>query len=150
MPTFNVRGAAPVPLPRLRRPVIVGGVTLLFITNLHHLLIHGIVESYEMFPIGQVLNTGDMADLVARAVSASFMTGFQIAMPFVVISMVLYVGMGVLSRLMPQVQIFMIAIPVQIMLALVVLSLSISAIMLFFLTRFEDGMVYFLSQGGAG
>lgn len=128
----------------------IGGVTLLFITNLHHLLIHGIVESYELFPIGQVLNTGDMADLVTRAVSASFMTGFQIAMPFVVISMVLYVGMGVLSRLMPQVQIFMIAIPVQIMLALVVLSLSISAIMLFFLTRFEDGMVYFLSQGGAG
>lgn len=128
----------------------IAGVTLLFITNLHHLLIHGIVESYELFPIGQVLNTADMADLVARAISASFMTGFQIAMPFVVISMVLYVGMGVLSRLMPQVQVFMIAIPVQIMLALVVLSLSISAIMLYFLTRFEDGMVYFLSQGGAG
>lgn len=126
----------------------VGGVTLLFVTNLHHLMIYGIVESYEMFPIGGVPDTSSMAQLVARAVAASFLTGFQIAMPFIIISMILYVGMGVLSRLMPQVQIFMIAIPLQIMLALMILAISLSSMMLFFLTRFEDGMVYFLSQGG--
>lgn len=127
----------------------VGGVTLLFVTNLHHLLIHGLVESYELFPIGGVPDTRSMAELMAKAVSASFLTGFQIAMPFILVSMVLYVGMGVLSRLMPQIQVFMIAIPVQIMLALVILSISLSAIMLFFITRFEDGMVYFLRQAGA-
>lgn len=125
----------------------VTGVTLLFATNLHHLLIHGLVESYERFPIGGILNTGDMVDLMAKAVSAAFLTGFEIAMPFVIISMVLYVGMGVLSRLMPQVQIFMIAIPIQIALALVILSISISAIMMFFLGQFEDNMIFFLSQG---
>lgn len=127
----------------------VTGVTLLFVTNLHHLLIHGLVESYEMFPVGGIPDTGSMAELMAKAVSASFMTGFQISLPFVIISMVLYVGMGVLSRLMPQVQIFMIAIPLQIMLALTMLAIVLSGIMLFFLSRFEDGMVFFLSQGGA-
>lgn len=125
------------------------GVTLLFVTNLHHLLFRGLVESYQMFPIGGVPNTGDMADLMAKAVSASFMTGFQIAMPFVIISIVLYAGMGVLSRLMPQVQVFMLAVPFQILLALITLMFVLSASMLFFLSRFEDGMVYFLSQGGA-
>ena len=126
----------------------IGGVTLLFVTNLHHLLLQGLVESYKMFPVGGVPDTASMAELMTRAVSASFLTGFQIAMPCVVISMLLYVGMGVLSRLMPQVQVFLIAIPVQIMIALVILSLVLSSIMLFFLTRFEDGMIYFLSQGG--
>ncbi len=125
----------------------VTGVTLLFVTNLHHLLIHGLVESYKMFPIGGVPDTGSMAELMARAVSASFMTGFQIAIPFVIISIVLYAGMGVLSRLMPQLQIFMIAIPLQIMLALVTLAIVLSGIMLFFITNFENGMVYFLEQG---
>lgn len=124
------------------------GVTLLFVTNLHHLLLMGLVESYEMFPIGGVVNTGSMAELMARAVSASFLTGFQIAIPFVVISLVLYIGMGVLSRLMPQVQVFMLALPIQILLALVTLSITLSASMLFFISRFEDGMVYFLSQSG--
>lgn len=127
----------------------VGGVTILFVTNLHHLLIHGLVESYELFPIGGIPDTGSMAELITRAVSASFLTGFQIAMPFVVISVVLYVGMGVLSRLMPQVQVFMIAIPLQILLALVMFSITLSAIMLFFITRFEDGMVFFLKTSGA-
>lgn len=124
------------------------GVTLLFVTDLHHLLLLGLKESYEMFPIGGVPDTGSMAELIARAVSASFLTGFQIAIPFVVISLLLYIGMGVLSRLMPQVQVFILAIPVQILLALITLSITLSASMLFFLTRFEDGMVYFLSQSG--
>lgn len=124
------------------------GVTLLFVTNLHHLLLMGLVESYEMFPIGGVVDTGSMAELMARAVSASFLTGFQIAIPFVVISLLLYIGMGVLSRLMPQVQVFILALPIQILLALVTLAITLSAIMLFFISRFEDGMVYFLSQSG--
>lgn len=124
----------------------VTGVTILFATNLHHLLIYGLVESYQMFPLGGIPDTGSMAELVSRAVSASFLTGFQIALPFVVISVVLYAGMGVLSRLMPQMQVFMIAIPIQIMLALVILAITLSSIMLFFITRYEQGMVYFLSQ----
>jgi flagellar biosynthetic protein FliR len=126
----------------------VAGVTLLFATNLHHLLIHGLVDSYRLFPMGQMPDTGSMAELIVKAVSASFLTGFQIAMPFVIVSMLLYTGMGVLSRLMPQVQVFLIAIPIQILLALVILSLSLSSIFLFFLERFEAGMVYFLSNGG--
>lgn len=124
------------------------GVTLLFVTNLHHLLLYGLVESYELFPIGGIPDTGSMAELMARAVSASFMTAFQIATPFIVISLLLYIGMGVLSRLMPQIQVFMIAIPVQILLALITLAITLSASMLFFLTKFEEGMVYFLSQSG--
>ncbi len=124
----------------------VTGVTLLFVTNLHHLLIYGLVESYQMFPIGGVPNTGDMAELMAKAVSASFLTGFQIALPFTIVSIILYAGMGVLSRLMPQMQVFMIAMPLQILLSLVILAISMSAIMLFFITQFENGMVYFLSQ----
>lgn len=125
----------------------VTGVTLLFVTNLHHLLIHGLVESYELFPLGGIPDTGSMAELMAKAISASFLTGFQIALPFVIISLVLYVGMGVLTRLMPQLQVFMIAIPLQILLALVTLAIVLSSVMLFFITQFEQGMVFFLSQG---
>ncbi len=123
------------------------GVTLLFITNMHHLMIHGLVESYHMFPIGGIPDTGSMAELITKAVSSAFLVGFQIAMPFIVISLMIYVGMGVLSRLMPQIQVFILAVPIQILLALMTLSFVISTIMLFWLTTFENGMVYFLSLG---
>lgn len=123
------------------------GVTLLFVTNMHHLMIHGLVESYHMFPIGGIPDTGSMAELITKAVSSAFMVGFQIAMPFIMISLMIYVGMGVLSRLMPQIQVFILAVPIQILLALLTMGLALSSIMLFWLSTFQDGMTYFLSLG---
>lgn len=124
------------------------GVTLLFVTNMHHMLIYGLVESYYMFPIGEVPDTGGMADLMTRAFSASFMIGFQLAIPFIVVAILLYIGMGVLSRLMPQVQVFILAMPVQILLSMLTLLLVLSSAMLFWLTKFEAGMTYFLMSAG--
>lgn len=124
------------------------GVVLLFVTNLHHMLIYGLVESYQMFPVGGVPDTGSMAELISRAFAASFLIGFQISIPFVIVAMLLYIGMGVLSRVMPQVQVFILALPVQIMLSMLTLMLVLSAAMLFWLTRFEEGMTFFLTSAG--
>lgn len=124
------------------------GVTLLFVTNLHHMLIYGVVDSYKMFPIGEVPDTGGMAQMLTQAFSASFLIGFQISIPFVIVALLLFIGMGVLSRLMPQVQVFILALPVQIMLSLLTLALVLSSAMLFWLTKFEGGMMYFLSSVG--
>lgn len=126
----------------------VTGVLLLFVTDLHHLMILGVYESYNLFPVGQVPDTGSMADFIAKAVSLSFIAGVQFATPFIVMTLLLYTGMGVLSRLMPQVQVFLLALPLQILMALVLLSLILSAGMMFWLSYFQDGMVFFLSQGG--
>lgn len=124
------------------------GVTLLFVTNMHHMMIHGLVESYHMFPMGGLPDTGSMAELITKAVASAFLIGFQIALPFIMISLMVQVGMGVLSRLMPQIQVFILAVPIQILLALMTMGFALSAIMLFWLTSFEDSMMYFLSLGG--
>ncbi len=126
----------------------VTGVVLLFSVKLHHLLFMGLAESYEMFPVGAVPDTGSMAQMITLALSKSFLIGFQIAVPFMVVAMMLYIGMGVLSRLMPQVQVFLLALPVQIVLSFVTMGFVISAGFLFWLSRFEEGMVFFLSGGG--
>lgn len=126
----------------------VTGVTILFATNMHHLLFQGIVESYHLFPIGAVPDSGSMADLFARTVSASFEIGVKIASPFLVMTLVVYVGMGVLSRLMPQVQVFQIALPIQILLSIILMMLTISAGMLYWLSQFETGMEFFLRSAG--
>jgi len=126
----------------------VTGVLILLSAKLHYLLFYGLVDSYKMFPVGSMPDTGSMADLVSRAVSASFMIGVQISAPFIIVGMVLYIGMGILTRLMPQMQVFMIAIPVQIWLALMTITLVLSASFLFWAHAFEDGMVFFLQSGG--
>lgn len=121
------------------------GLVLLFATNLHHLLIMGIFESYELFPVGGIPDTGSMADLIARAVNASFQVGVKMAAPFIVITLLIYTAMGVLTRLMPQVQVFMIALPLQILIALITLVLAMGAMFMYWLAQFEQGMMYFLS-----
>lgn len=123
----------------------VTGVVFLFATDLHHLLFLGIVESYELFPLGAIPDTGSMAELISRTVSASFTIGVKIATPFIVMTLLIYVGMGVLSRLMPQVQVFILALPMQILLSIVLLMITVSAAMMFWLTQFDQGMVFFLS-----
>jgi len=124
------------------------GGLIIFVTNLHHMMIYGLVESYSMFPVGGVPDAGSMAEMVSRTFSLSFLIGFQIAAPFVVMSMLIFIGMGVLSRLMPQIQVFILALPVQILLALVTLFFVISTIMLFWVSKFEEGMVFFLTSAG--
>ena len=125
----------------------VTGVIVLMAANLHYLVIFGVVDSYHQFPIGTVPDTGSMAEMISRAIAASFAIGIQIAAPFIVVGMIIYIGMGILSRLMPQIQVFILAIPVQILISLLVLSIVLSAIMMFWATRFEEGMVYFLQSG---
>lgn len=122
----------------------VTGVLFLFSTDLHHLLIAGMLESYDLFPVGKIPETGSMAELMARTMASSFAIGVKIGAPFIVLTMVVYVGMGVLSRLMPQVQVFMVALPLQILLSIVVLMLVLSAIFTYWGLQFEEGMVFFL------
>ena len=125
------------------------GAVILFATNMHHLLIMGVMESYQMFPLGSVPDSGSMAELITKAVAASFVLGVKLAIPFVVITLLIYVGMGVLTRLMPQVQVFLVVLPLQILMAIVLLSLVAAALFHQWLTEFESAMFFFFSNGAS-
>ena len=118
---------------------------LLFATDLHHLMLTGIIESYNLFPINKLPSVGSMADVLVKEVGLSFMIALQMGAPFLVLVTILYVGMGVMSKLMPQVQVFMLAVPVQVILALITLSTVMSTMMLFWLTKFDEGYQFFYS-----
>src|SRR3546814_2921790 len=48
----------------------------------------------------------------------AFLLGFQLASPFIAVTLIFNLGLGLLSRLMPQMQVFFIAIPLQIVIGL--------------------------------
>lgn len=123
------------------------GIMLLFATDLYHLLILGMVNSYNIFPIGQVPDVTSMTELLIATTAAAFAIGIQITAPFILIILLLYIGMAVLSKLMPQMQVFMIAMPLQIILALVMFALIGSSMMLIWLAEYEKGMTFFLRTG---
>ncbi len=120
------------------------GVTLLFVTNMHHLMLLALVDSYQLFVPGASFPIGDIADVAAQVVSRSFRIGLQIAMPIVVVGVLVYVSMGLMARLMPQMQVFFIALPLQMLISFVILALTIGASMLVFLDYFESSIRDFL------
>ena len=55
----------------------VTGVVMLFETNMHHFLIRGLLETYELFAVGAIPDTGSMAELIAKAVNKAFAIGVK-------------------------------------------------------------------------
>jgi flagellar biosynthetic protein FliR len=114
---------------------LLGGV-MIFATNLHHVAIGAIEGSYAMLPPGAPLPTGDMAELAVRLVSGSFALGLQLAAPFLVFGFVVNASIGLLARLMPQLQVFFIAMPINILAGLLLLMLVIGSMMTVFLNYY--------------
>jgi flagellar biosynthetic protein FliR len=113
------------------------GVALIFATGLHHMFLAGIAGSYEVISLGTPPPVGDAAQLALEAAATSFRVGFQIAVPVVAAGLIFRVGLGVLSRLIPQIQVFFVALPLQIMGGLVVFALGISTGMLIWLDSLQ-------------
>lgn len=120
------------------------GVICLFATNMHHLAIGAIAGSYKMLPPGAALPTADMVELVIKLVSSSFALGFQIAAPFLVFGFAVYAGLGVLARLMPQLQIFFVAVPINIVAGFVIMVALLGSMMTVFLNFYASSMAIFL------
>ena len=104
-------------------------VTMIFATDMHHLVIAALNDSYRLFRPGDVPIPGDIADLVTRTVASAFRIGIQLSAPFLVFGLLFNLGLGILSRLMPQMQVFFVALPVSILVGLMLLVLVVSAMM---------------------
>ncbi len=120
------------------------GVTLIMILDLHHLLIGAMDSSYRLFPPGGSLPVQDMAETAMNIVAKSFAIGMQLAAPFMVYGLIFYIGVGIISRLMPSLQIFFIAMPLNIMAGFAIMMLVLSGMMAWFANYFESQMIVFL------
>ena len=85
----------------------------------------------------------DAAQWALNAFADAFMIGVQIASPLIVFGLVFYFGLGILSRLMPQAQIFFIAMPVNIMAGLFITAIALGSMATLWLSRMERFAVEF-------
>ena len=120
------------------------GITLFFATDMHYLVIAALNDSYTLFEPGDLPAAGDVAALVTRTVAGAFRVGIQLAAPFLVFGLLFNLGLGVLSRLMPQMQVFFVGLPLSILLGLLLLVLVLGAMMGFFLD-YAGGVLHALS-----
>lgn len=96
-------------------------LTALLASDVHYLFINSIVESYQKFPPGKMLDSGNISEFVSIIVNDSFVLAFKLSSPFIVVGLAILTGSGVLARLMPNLQVFFVITPAQIIIIIGIL-----------------------------
>lgn len=103
---------------------LVAGV-LLLVSGAYLVLFAGFARTFEALPIGPGLNLGVTAEVLTRALSMFFVAVLQIAGPIVAILLLTDIGLGLLTRVAPTINIFVLSFPVKIGATLLLVGLAI-------------------------
>jgi flagellar biosynthetic protein FliR len=112
------------------------GVTLIFVTGLDQVMFRSLIAIYDVFPPGGTPMPGDMAQTVIQMTNRSFVLGIELAMPFLIMGLLMFMALGIMQKLMPQVQLFLVALPVQIWGGLGLFGITLAGIMTIWLQYF--------------
>ena len=97
---------------------------LFLVLNGDHLIIKALVYSYKLIPPGGFTCTTPGVRSIVHAFSGMFLLGVQIALPIVGAIFLADLTMGIVSRLIPQINVFMTGFPIKIVLGLLLVILA--------------------------
>ena len=119
------------------------GITLIMATDLHHMFLAGIVQSYTIFPFSRDVPVADAAQLAIQTVAGSFKLGLQLAAPVVVFSLIFNIAAGLVARVMPQFQVFFVVSPLMVLFGLSLFALSLGTIGMVWVSRYRELIAQF-------
>lgn len=94
-------------------------IMVFLITDAHHILIKAILHSFKTIPIGYKFVNLLFLDKVIELINASFIIGFKMAAPIMITIFITNVLLGILSRAMPQMNVFIVGMPLKIFIGLI-------------------------------
>jgi flagellar biosynthetic protein FliR len=114
--------------------------TLLFLLlGGHHFLILTLVQSFDKIPIlGATFLTGKLTEVMAYLITNIFVLGIKFSAPIVILLMLISVAGGVLSRTLPQMNLFVVAMPAQILVGLMGVAVMLPVLYLVFEKAYEQ------------
>jgi flagellar biosynthetic protein FliR len=92
----------------------IAAIVILFATGFDHFLLKTLMSTYDLFPINETYMIGSVTEAIVSVMSKSFMIGVQLSSPFIIVGLLMYLAMGVMQKMMPQIQLFLVILPVQI------------------------------------
>lgn len=100
-------------------------VLYMLVMNLHHVMIWGFVHTFEAIPLGGFTARPALLWEVSRWGQAMFVDGLIISAPVVAAMMLAYVTMGLIGRVIPQIQLFVVGFPITIATGLLITAVSV-------------------------
>jgi flagellar biosynthetic protein FliR len=102
---------------------------LVLTSGLYAIPLRALVESYALLPVGDPFPAGAGAEAMVVAAGDSLALALRLAAPFVLAAVVINVALGLLTRIAPQVQVYFIAVPGQVLAGLALLALILPALL---------------------
>lgn len=113
-------------------------IIVFLVTNGHHMLISALFESFKTVPMLSLEPSLSLPMIIANFTTGIFLTGMKIAMPVTFAILLTNVGLGILARTMPQMNIFVVGIPMQIAVGMIILTMVLPFYVLFLDVLFEE------------
>jgi flagellar biosynthetic protein FliR len=111
---------------------------LLLASGAYVMPLSALAGSYAAWPAGALPPGQDVMQMVVGAVSANFALALRLASPFLLIGLIWQLGLGLLSRLVPQLQIYFATLPGQVLGGLFLLALLAGSLSSVWLRATED------------
>lgn len=100
------------PIPAMGHMLVLGGITLAMIMGLHVRLAELIILTYALFPVAQFPDAGAVSEWGVQQVAGAFALAFSLAAPFVIVSTLYNLTLGIINRAMPQMMVVFVGAPV--------------------------------------
>lgn len=115
------------PLSQTEIPILTSifgyvAIALFFLLGAHHAMLRGLAYTFEVVPPGKfVLSSVDVGHLISLT-GKMFSVGFMLVAPVVFCIFIVDVGLALMARGLPQVNVFVISLPIKIVVGLLALS----------------------------
>lgn len=105
-------GAAVEPLPAIGYVLVISGFALAVMSGLHVRAAELLILSYDLLPIGTYPNGRAISAWGVAQVARAFSLAFVLAAPFVIVSVIYNLTLGVINKAMPQLMVAFVGAPV--------------------------------------
>lgn len=112
---------------------------VLFLTlNFHHVIISAVLRSFEIAPIGNFVYNHDIPLYILQVFSGTFTIAIQLAAPIVVILFITDFTMGLISRTVPQINVFVLGMPIKVLVGLLSLTIILPGLTVMYAKTFSN------------
>ncbi|MDF1585286.1 flagellar biosynthetic protein FliR [Marinimicrococcus flavescens] len=134
------------PVSPLAQFLGMAALTAILAADGHHAMLLALRDGYERLPPGAPLPFGEAAGLYARLAASTMEVGLRMAAPVLLAGLLVNVAVGLAARLVPSLQVFLLFVPAQILIAFAVAALSLGTVLALMLRHFEGALL--LMAGG--
>lgn len=101
-------------------------ILIFLLINGHHMIIRALFYSYKVIPLGQLTFSSEVIQELGSLMSEMFAIALRISAPIIAAVFIADVVLGVLSKTIPEMNVFVLGMPIKVMLGLIIITITIS------------------------